>query len=85
MLYCLCNAHKPLISAEQEIVRDIKEKLCYTALDFDKEMHTSECSNSIACTYQLPDGKDIDVNDERFRTAEVLFQPKLIGSFHCLF
>jgi len=66
-------------TAEREIVRDVKEKLSYIALDYDTEMKESSESSDKEKTYELPDGNIITVGNERFRCPEVLFQPSFIG------
>ncbi|MGQ4891890.1 MAG: actin, cytoplasmic 2 [Candidatus Njordarchaeia archaeon] len=67
-------------SAEMEIVRDMKEKLAYLALDFDEEMMKAKTTpKAIAEEYQLPDGSVVELTDERFRAPEILYKPEWIG------
>ncbi len=57
-------------SAEREILRDIREKLCFVALDPDKE--------SSKKSYTLPDGTTLEL-DELFLAPEIYFKPKMTG------
>merc|ERR1719359_837190 len=66
-------------SAEREIVRDIKEKVCYVAEDVEKGTALVEEGTKPDITYELPDGNIVSLGTERFRCPEALFNPALLG------
>jgi actin-related protein len=66
-------------SAEREIVRDIKEKLSYVALDYEAELTKYKESAANDKPYELPDGNVITIQTQRFRAPELLFKPSFIG------
>ena len=71
-----------LTSAERDVVRDIKEKLCFVALDYEEEMGKAADSNEIERTYELPDDSVLTIRSERFRCPEMLFKPHT-GGMEC--
>jgi actin-related protein len=73
------RGHHLTTSAEQEIVKDIKEKLTYISLDYDEELKESQKSSIKDAQYEMPDGNLITIGSERFRCPEVLFQPMMLG------
>ncbi|CAI4053391.1 hypothetical protein SUVZ_15G2830 [Saccharomyces uvarum] len=68
-------------SSEREIVRTIKEKVCYLATDIKKEENTYlQESQDFTSVFKLPDGKCIKIGNDRYRAPEILFSPQIIGS-----
>jgi actin-related protein len=66
-------------SAEKETVRDMKEKLCYVADDYEAELKKANEDSSLEKSYTLPDGNICKFSIQRFKCPEYLFQPELGG------
>jgi actin-related protein 2 len=65
-------------TADFETVRQIKEKLCYSAYDIMEERRLAQETTCLMENYTLPDGRVIKIGRERFEAPEVLFNPSLI-------
>lgn len=66
-------------SAEREIIRDLKEKICFVALDYEQDLFIAQNTSCFEKSFELPDGQIITIGNERFRCPEAMFQPSLIG------
>ena len=74
------QGHTLVSSGEMEIVKDIKEKLCFVSQNYAEELAASESSSELDMNYTMPDKSVITVSGKtRITTAELLFQPMLNG------
>lgn len=65
------------IIIDRDIVSQIKERYGYVSLEYEDDLTYNR-----QMEYQLPDGTIIHLGNERFRGAEVLFQPAAILRKH---
>ena len=65
-------------SADFEMVREIKEKVCYVGYDLELEKKLALETTTVVQSYTLPDGRVIKVGAERFEAPEALFNPGLL-------
>lgn len=59
-------------TTDQHHVRLMKEQHCYCAVDPSKEWADT-------VEYKLPDGRNVQLSDERWKTPEALFNPSIVG------
>ena len=72
------RGHHYVTYAEYELVCDIKEKCCHSALDFEKELQSTDPNPAHDTTYELPDGQVVDIGKACFECPEGLFKPELL-------
>jgi actin, other eukaryote len=65
----------PRKQAMKDVVNDVKERLCYVALDFEKEMQSY--NETVSRSYELPDCQLLKVGKDRFKVPEALFNPTI--------
>jgi len=71
--------HDLSTSAEKEIVKEMKEKHGYIALDYAEELSKYDQGSIQDAKYQMPDGSELTIKNQRFRCCEAIFDPSLIG------
>jgi actin, other eukaryote len=68
------------VSLSSETVRDIKEKLCYAAQNYDEEKAAANTSSEFDQQYTFPDKNVLTVPGHvRMTCPELLFKPELYG------
>ena len=70
-------SERGVTGVDREIVRGVKEVATRVGHD---EIHAAHlCNTEPETTYELPDGRVVTLSHERFRCAEPLFRPSLLG------
>jgi len=67
-------------ASEVDVVRQLKEKACTVAADWEDPVTLKEALDANEKIYELPDGTDIRIGFPRVRAPEILFHPGLSGS-----
>ena len=75
--YLVKKYNFPDTETSKDYFKLIKEKFCYLALDFEKEIEDTATSTTLEEIYILPDGREIKIGDERFKCPEMLFKSGL--------
>jgi actin-related protein len=60
----------------------VKEKKCFVSNDYQhnlNEFNKPENAKKHQSEFQLPDGSMLQINDETFKAAEILFKPQLLS------
>ncbi|KAK4874456.1 hypothetical protein RN001_013816 [Aquatica leii] len=70
----LVERYSFLEHVDNSTIRKIKENTCYVAQDYEKELAKHD-----SVDYTLPDGQVITLGEERFRCAEGIFNPFILG------
>ncbi|XP_026637124.1 actin-like [Microtus ochrogaster] len=79
LLKLLSDSGNLLVStADREYIRDLKEKHCYVTLDYDMEI-SKNAVPSQQKKVQLPDGREVSLEQEALTCSEALFNTSLIG------
>lgn len=65
-------------TSDMQTAAELKEKLCYVALEPEKEKILAEETTALTEKYTLPDGRVIQIGPERYQAPEALFRPGLI-------
>jgi len=65
-------------TADFELLREIKEKMCYVSINLEKERQVAQDTTVLDKEYKLPDGKTILLGRERFEAPEILNNPNII-------
>ena len=74
------SGHSFTSTAELEIVKAIKEALCFVAQDYDAEHAAAASSSELDQAYTLPDRSQITVKGTvRMQVPELVFKPELNG------
>jgi actin-related protein 2 len=65
-------------NADFELVRQLKERYCYISCDLALERKLAHETTTLIEKYELPDGRVVKLDSERFEAPEVLFRPSLV-------
>ena len=65
-------------STETAIVRRTKELTCFVSDNYERDLQISKTSDKFLKEYDLPDGRKVSLNSERFMVGECLFNPAIM-------